>query len=237
MNVGVIPARLHSTRFPRKILALIEDKPMVVQVYERAKQAGALQKVIVAIDSEETQRALEPFDLPTTITDPALLSGTDRVAAVVRDLEAEIVVNIQADEPFLDPRIIDRMVLAFTTPNVQIVTAASTDLTPEDIFNPNVVKVLLDEKQQAVAFRRKPEDWEVGGYYRHLGLYAFRKAVLLKFTSLSPTVNERQQRLEQLRALDHGIPIFTILTDFPYRGVDTPEDLQTLFAKKKELSA
>ena len=237
MNVGVIPARLHSTRFPQKILALIEDKPMVVQVYERARQASSLEKVIVAIDNEETQRALEPFNLPIAMTDPDLPSGTDRVAAVVRDLEAEIVVNIQADEPFLIPTVIDRMVLAFTTPKVQMVTAVSTELAPEDIINPNVVKVLLDEEQKAVAFRRKPENFEIGGYYRHLGLYAFRKTVLLKFTSLSPTVNERRQRLEQLRALDHGIPIYAVLTDFPYRGVDTPEDLKVLLQEKKDLGA
>jgi len=236
VNVGVIPARLHSTRFPRKILALIEDKPMVVHVYERAKQASSLQKVVVAIDSEETQRALEPFNLPLKMTDPDLVSGTDRVASVVRDMEAEVVVNIQADEPFLDPQIIDRMVLAFTKSTVQMVTAVSTDLTPEDILNPNVVKVLLDEEQRAIAFRRKAVDFEVGGYYRHLGLYAFRKATLLKFTSLAPTVNERRDRLEQLRALDHGLPIYAVLTDFPYRGVDTPEDLKTLLEKKKELS-
>ncbi len=235
MNIGVIPARLHSTRFPRKILALIEDKPMVVHVYERAKKASSLEKVIVAIDDEETQRSLEPFDLPLEMTDPGLVSGTDRVAAVVRYMEAEIIVNIQADEPFLDPQIIDRMVSTFDTGKAQIVTAVSTDLTPEDILNPHVVKVLLDEEQQAVAFRRNPEDFEIGGYYRHLGLYAFRKAALLKFTSLPSTVNERRYHLEQLRALDHGIPILAVLTDFPYRGVDTPEDLKALLQKKKEL--
>jgi 3-deoxy-manno-octulosonate cytidylyltransferase (CMP-KDO synthetase) len=231
--VGVIPARLESSRFPRKILALVNDKPMVVCVYEQARQARSLDRVIVAVDAEEVARVLKPLQAEVVMTAKEHPSGTDRVAEVVRDLDTEVVVNIQGDEPLIDPRIIDDLVAEFQDRNVRMATAVSTVITAEDLLDHNTVKVLLDAQRNAVTFRREVKEREIGGYYRHIGLYAYRKETLLQLTQLPPTENERTYRLEQWRALDHGIPIRVVITRHPYWGVDTEEDLRRLLAEIK----
>lgn len=238
MAIGVIPARLHSTRFPRKILVSIHDEPMVLRVYHRAQKAQLLDKVIIAVDDESVRKTLLENDPEADIrlTDPQHPSGTDRVAEVVTQLDkdealeidTDIVVNLQADEPMLDADIVNAMVKEFDDRQVQMVTAVSTVLTADDLYNPNRVKALLDEYANAIAFKRELHDEDRVGYYHHLGLYAFRKATLFRFTGLPPTVNERLYHLEQYRALDNGIPIRAIITNYPYRGVDTEDDLQKL---------
>ena len=226
MNVGVIPARLHSTRFPNKILAPINDKPMVVYVYEKALQAESLDDIIVAIDSDETAEALKPFKVNTVMTFSDHKSGTDRVAQVVEELEADVVVNIQGDEPAIDPQLIDELVAAFDEPNIFMATVVTTDISLEDEIDPNVVKVLVDNNNIALAFRRDPRQYEIGGYYRHIGIYAFRKEAIMKFTKMMQTENEKTHKLEQLRVLDNGLPIHVIMTDYTGRGIDTEEDLK-----------
>jgi len=226
VNVGVIPARLYSTRFPRKILAPINEKPMVVHVYEKALQAESLDDVIIAIDSDETAEALKPFKVNTVMTFSDHKSGTDRVAQVVEELEADVVVNIQGDEPAIDPQLIDDLVAAFDEPNIFMATVATTDISLEDEIDPNVVKVLVDNNNIALAFRREPRQYEIGGYYRHIGIYAFRKEAIMKFTKMMQTENEKTQKLEQLRVLDNGLPIHVIMTDYTGRGIDTEEDLK-----------
>lgn len=226
MNVGVIPARLHSTRFPNKILTPINDKPMVVHVYEKALQAESLDDIIVAIDSDETSEALKPFKVNTVMTFSDHKSGTDRVAQVVEELEADVVVNIQGDEPAIDPQLIDELVAAFDEPNIFMATVATTDISLEDEIDPNVVKVLVDNNNIALAFRRDPRQYEIGGYYRHIGIYAFRKEAIMKFTKMMQTENEKTHKLEQLRVLDNGLPIHVIMTDYTGRGIDTEEDLK-----------
>ena len=226
MNVGVIPARLYSTRFPRKILAPINEKPMVVHVYEKALQAESLDDVIIAIDSDETAEALKPFKVNTVMTFSDHKSGTDRVAQVVEELEADVVVNIQGDEPAIDPQLIDELVAAFDEPNIFMATVATTDISLEDEIDPNVVKVLVDNNNIALAFRRDPRQYEIGGYYRHIGIYAFRKEAIMKFTKMMQTENEKTHKLEQLRVLDNGLPIHVIMTDYTGRGIDTEEDLK-----------
>lgn len=226
MNVGVIPARLKSNRFPRKILATIHDKPMVVHVYERAQEAAKLDELYVAIDSEETAEALKPYKVNTVMTFSDHLSGTDRVAEVVSEIDADIVVNIQGDEPEMDPKLIDKLVKKLEEPNVFMATVASTDISAKDELDPNTVKVLVDNNNIALAFRREPRQYEMGGYYRHIGIYAFRKQALMKYTKMPQTENEKTYRLEQLRALDNGLPIHVILTDYTGRGIDTEEDLK-----------
>jgi|TARA_B100001079_G_scaffold238066_1_gene221495 3-deoxy-manno-octulosonate cytidylyltransferase (CMP-KDO synthetase) len=225
VNVGVIPARLHSTRLPRKILAPINDKPLVVHVYEKAQQAETLDEVFVAIDSEITEEALQPFKVNTVMTFSDHKSGTDRVAEVARDIDADVVVNIQGDEPAIDPKLIDDLVGTFETPHVFMATPASTDISVEDELDSNVVKVLVDQNNIALAFRREPRQYEMGGYYRHIGMYAFRKQALMKYTNMSQTENEKQHRLEQLRILDNGLPIHVLMTAYSGRGIDTKEDL------------
>ena len=228
MNVGVIPARLYSTRFPRKILAPINEKPMVVHVYEKALQAESLDDVIIAIDSDETAEALKPFKVNTVMTFSDHKSGTDRVAQVVEELEADVVVNIQGDEPAIDPQLIDELVAAFDEPNIFMATVATTDISLEDEIDPNVVKVLVDNNNIALAFRRDPRQYEIGGYYRHIGIYAYRKEAIMKFTKMMQTENEKTHKLEQLRVLDNGLPIHVIMTDYTGRGIDTEEDLKAI---------
>lgn len=226
MNVGIIPARLHSTRLPRKILAPINEKPMVVHVYEQAQKANMLDEVFVAIDSNDTAEVLKPFNINTVMTFSDHKSGTDRVAQVVEKMDADVVVNIQGDEPAMEPKLINDLVGIFKMPNVFMATPATTDISVEDELDPNVVKVLVDENNIAMAFRRKPRQYEMGGYYRHIGMYAFRKKALMKFTKLTQTENEKKYKLEQLRVLDNGLPIHVLMTDYTGRGIDTEEDLK-----------
>ena len=199
---------------------------MVVHVYEKALQAESLDDIIVAIDSDETSVALKPFKVNTVMTFSDHKSGTDRVAQVVEELEADVVVNIQGDEPAIDPQLIDDLVAAFDEPNIFMATVATTDISLEDEIDPNVVKVLVDNNNIALAFRREPRQYEIGGYYRHIGIYAFRKEAIMKFTKMMQTENEKTHKLEQLRVLDNGLPIHVIMTDYTGRGIDTEEDLK-----------
>ncbi len=225
MVIGVIPARLHSARFPNKILAPINDKPMVMHVYDRAKEADKLDDVIIAIDSNETEEALKSYKPHIQMTDLKHLSGTDRVAEVINDMDADVILNIQGDEPMLDPAIVNQLIDAFEDEFVEMATVASTVIDNIDYVNPNSVKVMIDENGFASAFRRETKDFEIGGYYHHVGMYGYRKETLLQITKLDQTENEAKFNLEQLRALDNGIPIKVVLTDYPYRGIDTEEDL------------
>ena len=225
MVIGVIPARLHSKRFPNKILAPINDKPMVMHVYDRAKEADKLDDVIIAIDSNETEEALKSYKPNIQMTGPEHLSGTDRVAEVIKDIAADIIINIQGDEPMIDPAIVNQLIDTFEDGYVEMATVASTVIDNFDYVNPNSVKVMIDENGFASAFRRETKDFEIGGYYRHVGMYGYRKEILLQFTKLDQTKNEATFNLEQLRALDNGIPIKVVLTDYPYQGIDTEEDL------------
>lgn len=223
--VGIIPARLFSTRFPRKILHLIDGKPLVVHVYERACAAQSLSSVIIAIDHKDTEDALRKFGVKMVMTQNYHKSGSDRVGEVARSLDAEVILNIQGDELLLEPGLVDELVEVFEDKTIKMATAANTHLKPEDIYNRNAVKVLLDQDGFAINFCREPIKGEIGGYYHHIGIYAYRKETLLAFTNLPPSKNEERLNLEQLRALDNGIPIRVILTQHIHRGVDTMEDL------------
>jgi 3-deoxy-manno-octulosonate cytidylyltransferase (CMP-KDO synthetase) len=224
--IGVIPARLYSSRFPKKILHLIDGKPMVVHVYEQAQKAKSLDDVIVAIDTEETAKALKPFKVNTVMTSENHVSGTDRIQEIVADLDADVVVNIQGDEPKIDPALIDKLVAQFEDESIQLATAAGKDMDAKKLTDVNTVKVLLDGDGFAVNFRRELVATEAGGYYHHMGIYAYRKATLEKFTALAPSKNELALKLEQYRALDNGIPIKVILADKVNKGIDTMDDLK-----------
>jgi len=224
--IGVIPARLYSSRFPKKILHLIDGKPMVVHVYEQAQKAKSLDYVIVAIDTEETAKALKPFKVNTVMTSENHVSGTDRIQETVADLDADVVVNIQGDEPKIDPALIDKLVAQFEDESIQLATAAGKDMDAKKLTDVNTVKVLLDGDGFAVNFRRELVATEAGGYYHHMGIYAYRKATLEKFTALAPSKNELALKLEQYRALDNGIPIKVILADKVNKGIDTMDDLK-----------
>ena len=227
-NIVVIPARLHSKRFPKKILFPIDEKPMVVHVYEIAKKSELVDDVIVAVDDDETVNELKKWKVKTIMTDINHFSGTDRVYEASKGNDAELIVNLQADEPFLDPNLIDRLINEFEDPQIEIATVAGKELSPDSINDVNIVKVLLDAERFALAFRRKPLELESGGYYHHAGIYAYRRDILDKFTNLDISINEKKYKLEQLRAIDNGISIKVVLTDRVNKGIDTLEDVRGL---------
>ena len=234
MVIGVIPARIGSTRFPRKILADIEGKPMIAHVAERALEAEMLDKVIIAIDSEETQKALSSYKFDLVMTDVGHKSGTDRVAEVAKAIdEAEIIINIQGDEPLLNPIVIDKLIKLFDDPTVSIGTVVSRNIGVKDYLDRNIVKVFLDENQNAYSFKRDIYDSEIGGVFRHVGFYGFQRETLFEYSLLSPSKNEIENSLEQFRALDNGIKIKALITNSEQLAVDMPEDLDRVISKMK----
>tara|TARA_B100001750_G_scaffold225272_1_gene216978 strand:+ start:143 stop:841 length:699 start_codon:yes stop_codon:yes gene_type:complete len=230
-TIGIIPARLHSTRFPKKILYPIEGKPMVAHVYEQVKKVKSLDDVIVAIDSKETAEALKKLKIKYVMTSNDHISGTDRVQEAISKQDVEIVVNIQADEPSIDPGLIDMLINQFDDENIKMATIAGKDMDAKKLCDPNTVKVLLDRDRFAVNFRRNPIESEAGGYYHHMGIYAYRKAILDKFISLEPSENEIKFKLEQYRALDNKIPIKVVLTEKVNKGIDVMDDLKEVLKK------
>ena len=234
MVIGVIPARIGSTRFPRKILADIEGKPMIAHVAERALEAEMLDKVIIAIDSEETQKALSSYKFDLVMTDVGHKSGTDRVAEVAKAIdEAEIIINIQGDEPLLNPIVIDKLIKLFDDPTVSMSTVVSRNVGVKDYLDRNIVKVFLDENQNAYSFKRDIYDSEIGGVFRHVGFYGFQRETLFEYSLLSPSKNEIENSLEQFRALDNGIKIKALITNSEQLAVDVPEDLDRVISKMK----
>ena len=201
---------------------------MVVHVYENAKKSELVNDVIIAVDDEETVKELKKWKVKTIMTDINHSSGTDRVNEASSDTDAEVIVNLQADEPFLDPNLIDMLIKEFEDPRIEMATVAGKELNADSINDLNTVKVLLDVERFALAFRRKPLEIESGGYYHHAGIYAYRKDILDKFTKLDMSVNEKKYKLEQLRAIDNGISIKVVLTGKVTKGIDTLEDLRGL---------
>ena len=229
--VGVIPSRYRSTRFPGKALALLAGKPLIQHVYERSVLARSLDRVLVATDDDRILEAVRKFGGEGVLTSPDHASGTDRLAEVARRLEAGIYVNVQGDEPLVDPRDIDALVEKLRTdPLVGMATLRSPIRTREDLENPNVVKVVCDQAGDALYFSRSPiphsGDGGVAGTYRHQGLYAYRRDFLLEITAAPPGILERLERLEQLRVLEAGRGIRVLDALGSSIGVDTPEDLE-----------
>ena len=225
-TIAVIPARLHSSRFPKKILYPIDGKPMVAHVFDQVKKAKSLDDVIVAIDADETAEALKKLKIKYVMTSKSHISGTDRIAEAIDDQDIEVIINVQADEPQLDPNLIDLLASEFEDETIEMATVAGKNMDAKKLTDGNTVKVLLDRERFAVNFRRDPIESEAGGYYHHMGIYAYRKSVLDKFTSLEPSENEIKFQLEQYRALDNGIPIKVILAEKVNKGIDTMDDLK-----------
>jgi len=228
--VAVIPARIASTRLPRKILRDIAGKSMLAWVYEAAKKSKALNEVIVATDSDEIMDLCKKHGFAARMTSPECKSGTERVYEVSRKIKADVYVNVQGDEPLTRPEHMDRLVALMQDPNVQVGTLR-TPCVPEDINNPNAVKCVADTNGQALYFSRAtiPFDRDKTGasrYFKHLGFYAYRKPALDKFMTWPESSLERSERLEQLRFLENGIPIHVVETPFDTVGVDTEEDLK-----------
>ena len=223
MILGVIPARLNSTRFPNKVIFSLNGKTIVEHVYNKAIQSSLIDKLVVAVDSEKTEKLINCSNI--MMTSDKHESGTDRVAEVANNYDCDIVVNIQGDEPGIDPKLIDQLISLFNDPDVKMASVASTDLDKNDLKNINVVKVNLDKDNNALSFVRNNIDPNKK-YYSHIGIYAYRKKTLNLFTSLDQSDNEKKYSLEQLRALDNNIAIKLLISDFNHRSIDTKEDLK-----------
>ena len=236
MIVGIIPARIGSKRFPKKILADIDGKPMVVHVAERAMQSKLLEKVILAIDSNEAKQVLSDFDLEIVMTSKDHVSGTDRVTEVVKGLDsAELIINIQGDEPLLEPKVIDGLIKIFDDSTVSMGTVVSRKIGIRDYLDRNVVKAFLDENQNAYDFKRDIYDSDIGGVFRHIGFYGFDRDTLLQFSSLPASKNEIKYSLEQFRALDNGIKIKAFISNAQQQAVDSPEDLDCVLSQLNKI--
>ena len=236
MIVGIIPARIGSKRFPKKILADIDGKPMVVHVAERAMQSKLLEKVILAIDSNEAKQVLSDFDLEIVMTSKDHVSGTDRVTEVVKGLDsAELIINIQGDEPLLEPKVIDGLIKIFDDSTVSMGTVVSRKIGIRDYLDRNVVTAFLDENQNAYDFKRDIYDSDIGGVFRHIGFYGFDRDTLLQFSSLPASKNEIKYSLEQFRALDNGIKIKAFISNAQQQAIDSPEDLDRVLSQLNKI--
>jgi len=230
--LGVIPARFSSTRFPGKVLASLAGKPILQHVYERTCQARYLTSTIIATDDERVFQTAKQFGALVRMTHADHPSGTDRVAEVASAENAEVIVNIQGDEPLIDPSAIDAAILPLThDPAILMATLKKRIEDPAEITNPNVVKVVTDLSGDAICFSRSPIPFDrdcVGGvtYFKHIGLYIYQRDFLLSYSALPVGPLERTERLEQLRALENGYRIRVVETEYESLGVDTPEDLE-----------
>lgn len=231
--LGIIPARFASTRFPGKALAPIAGKPMVQHVYERAKMARYLDDVVVATDDRRIADAVARFGGRVKMTRDDHPSGTDRLAEIASADLSQIYVNIQGDEPLIDPEAIDTAVQAITfDDSIPMATLRKRIAVPREITDPNVVKVVTDITGNAIYFSRSAIPFERDGpsanplYWKHVGLYVYRRDFLLQYPDLPIGPLEATERLEQLRALENGYRIRVVETDYESMGVDSPEDLE-----------
>jgi 3-deoxy-manno-octulosonate cytidylyltransferase (CMP-KDO synthetase) len=228
--VAIIPARYQSSRLPGKPLLEIGGRPMIEHVYRRAAEAETVDAVVVATDDQRIVDAVEAFGGIARMTRPTHRTGTDRVAEVATALTCDIVVNVQGDEPLIDPAMITAVVAPLRDDSSIVMTTARRKLTdPDDFRNQHVVKVVTDSQGDALYFSRAPIPF--GGdaafpAYVHVGLYAFRRDFLLRFAALPQTPLEVCESLEQLRALEHGYRIRTVVTEHHSIGIDTPQDLE-----------
>jgi 3-deoxy-manno-octulosonate cytidylyltransferase (CMP-KDO synthetase) len=244
-SLGIIPARYASSRFPGKPLVMIGGKSMIMRVYEQASKCESLNRVIVATDDDRIYNHVRDCGGEVMMTSGNHVSGTSRIGEVTDQLSAsapenpfDVLVNIQGDEPFIDPSQIDLVVSLFRNQDVQIGTLIRKISDNEDVSNPNVVKVVVDQSRKALYFSRSPipflrgvprESWfSSHEYYRHIGLYAFRSEVLKAIVRLPASTCEIAESLEQLRWLHHGYSIHTAVTEIETIGIDAPEDLLKL---------
>lgn len=240
--LGIIPARYASTRFPGKPLVQINGKSMIQRVYEQAKKAKGLTEVIVATDDERIAQEVKGFGGDFLITSDQHQSGTDRCAEVVDILQGfDVVINIQGDEPYIDPIQIELLISCFEDQSVGLATLIKKINTEEELFNVNIPKVLIDKNQQAIYFSRQTipylrgieqTQWlEKYQYYKHIGIYGYTSNVLKEITRLPPSSLELAESLEQLRWIENGYDIQTRVTEIETISIDSPEDLHKIDAQ------
>lgn len=240
--LGVIPARLASTRLPGKVLRPLAGQPLLAWVYRAAQACSGLDGIVIAADSTEVQELCDRRGWPCVMTAPELPSGTDRLFAVSQQApwqDFDVYVNIQGDEPLLEPAHISALLAPFVAPHIAV-TTLKVRCRPEDIANPNAVKVVTASDGRALYFSRATIPFDRDGhsganlghaiYWKHLGLYAYRHAALQRFASLAPGQLEQAERLEQLRLLENNIALYVAETEHDTIGVDTEDDLQRVEA-------
>lgn len=225
--VAVIPARLGSSRFPSKVLAEILNKPMIQYVWEAASKATELDAVLIASEDKSVVQMAQSFGAEAVMTPNGFCSGTDRVSYVMSHRPADIIVNIQADEPLLRSDTIDALVRALREDaSADMATLAVSKDSPDELNDPNVVKLVASQDGRALYFSRQPLKMDLDGrYLKHIGVYAYRRLSLERFARFEPTALEQLERLEQLRALENGMKIRVVEIKEDLHGVDTPEDL------------
>ena len=231
--VGIIPARWSSTRFPGKPLYPIAGKVLLRRVWERCKRAKNLDAVIVATDDMRIAEAAFSWGAEIALTSASHRSGTDRIAEVARNAEQfEFIINIQGDEPLVDPGLINKIVEKLRQDRaIQIITAAHQFEHPEDAISPHQVKVIIDLAGDALYFSRAPIPYSGSAFLRHQGIYGFRRNILLQFVRWKPTPLERAESLEQLRALENGVKVHVLITAKGSPGIDTLADAKMLEQK------
>ena len=239
-TLGVIPAHLDSTRLPRKVLREVAGRPLLAWVVEAARACPQLDRVLVAADSDEVVDLCHSLVVPVQLTSPSLASGTDRVHAVAQLHDADVYVNIQGDEPLLRPEHIAALLRPFAQAHVDI-TTLKVLCTPENIANPNAVKVVtagdgraLYFSRATIPFHRDAADPELQ-YWKHIGIYAYRKRALNLFPTLPASSLERAERLEQLRFLENGLRVYVEPVEHDTIGVDTEADLRLVEARLRAL--
>lgn len=230
MNIlAVIPARYGSTRFPAKMLAPLKEKPLIQWVWEGVRQSTQIARTVIATDDERIFEAAIAFGAEVAMTSPDHPSGTDRVAEVARIYPSDWVINVQGDEPLIQGQVLDAFISELGP--CEMATLARSITSPEEIQNPNIVKVVTDHQNRALYFSRLPIPYDRDRnapfpYLQHLGIYAYRPETLQRLVKLPPSFLELAEKLEQLRALQNGIAIQVLLTSLKSVGVDTPEDLK-----------
>jgi 3-deoxy-manno-octulosonate cytidylyltransferase (CMP-KDO synthetase) len=239
--VAIIPARYASTRLPGKPLLRDTGKYLIQHVYEQVAAARKVDRVLVATDDERIRDAVASFGGEAVMTDPAHPSGTDRIAEAAAGLDADLILNVQGDEPDMDPALLDRLAEHLAAhPGDHMATAAVPITDPAAFASPHVVKVVTDGEGRALYFSRAPvphpaaaEAGEVRPL-KHIGVYGFQQAALPAFTRLAPAPLEQREKLEQLRALHHGMTIRVLITDRDHLGIDTPEEYRAFVEKLKK---
>ena len=231
---AIIPARWGSTRFPGKPLHVIAGKPLIQHVWERCRRASALDEIVIATDDLRIAEAAFAFGAEVSLTAKSHRSGTDRIAEVAKKLTGVThILNVQGDEPIIDPKLINRLAKTLVSEKLEMITAANPFSNNEPIENPNAVKVVVNKVGDALYFSRSAIPFARDGkaalpYYRHQGIYGYSRKFLLQFVRWKPSPLEQTEQLEQLRALENGAKIRVLITKTISFGVDTPEDAAAL---------
>ncbi len=230
MAVAIIPARLKSKRLSEKPLRKLGDIPLIVKVWKSVKEAGFLEDVLVATDSDRIVDTVESYGGKAVMTSKKHRSGTDRIAEAAKGLDSRIILNVQGDEPFIRKEMLKEVIKPLKKDNrLKMSTLMKATDNPEEITDPNVVKVVTDKEENALYFSREaiPYSENGGKYFKHIGIYGYRRDFLQKITELKPTPLEEREALEQLRVLENGYRIRVVETSYDSFGIDTPEQLET----------